>query len=224
MSKLRLFLDSADLAQWQRWLPTGLFHGVTTNPTILRSIGLECTPETLQALAKQATALGAQEIQMQAWGGSEDRYIETGRTIARLDSRVTVKIPVTEEGVRAARQLAQEGASITLTALYAAHQAVTAAALGVAYAAPYLGRLGDAGRDGQAIVRQMLAIIRSSGAPTRILVASIRSVDDIAALVADGLDTFTFSPSIAEQLFSDPLTLQAADTFEEHAAGFRAKG
>lgn len=218
MSKLRLFLDTADVAQWQRWLPTGLFHGVTTNPTILKSLGLECRLETLQSLVEKAVALGAHEVQVQAWGGSEARYVENGRTIARLDPRVTVKIPITEDGVRAARHLAREGRSITLTALYAAHQAVTAAALGVAYAAPYLGRLGDAGRDGQAIVRQMQAIVRSADAPTRILVASIRSVDDIAALVADGLDTFTFSPAIAEQLFSDSLTRHAADAFEEHAA------
>jgi transaldolase len=70
----------------------------------------------------------------------------------------------------------------------------------------------------------MQAIVRSSDAPTRILVASIRSVDDIAGLVADGLDTFTFSPAIAEQLFSDSLTLQAADTFEEHAAATQIRG
>ena len=224
MSKLRLFLDTADVAQWQRWLPTGLFHGVTTNPTLLKNLGLECRLDTLQSLVEQAVALGAHEVQVQAWGGSEAQYVETGRTIASLDARVTVKIPITEDGVRAARHLTREEKSITLTALYATHQAVTASALGVAYAAPYLGRLGDAGRDGQAIVRQMQAIVRSSDAPTRILVASIRSVDDIAALVADGLDTFTFSPAIAEQLFSDSLTLQAADTFEEHAAAPQIRG
>ena len=224
MSKLRLFLDTADVAQWQRWLPTGLFHGVTTNPTLLKNLGLECRLDTLQSLVEQAVALGAHEVQVQAWGGSEGQYVDTGRSIARLDARVTVKIPITQDGVRAARHLTQEGKSITLTALYATHQAVTASALGVAYAAPYLGRLGDAGRDGQAIVRQMQAIVRSSDAPTRILVASIRSVDDIAGLVADGLDTFTLSPAIAEQLFSDSLTLQAADTFEEHAAAPQIRG
>lgn len=217
MSQLRLFLDTADAAQWARWFPTGLFHGVTTNPTLLKNAGLPCTLETLTDLAREAFASGAREVQMQAWGGTEERFVATGRALAALDPRITVKIPVTEDGVRAARRLGADGVPVTLTALYAAHQAVTAAALRVAYAAPYLGRLGDAGRDGTAIVRQMQAIAGASGAPTRILVASIRSADDVAALVAHGLDTFTVSPTIAEAFFADDLTRQAAAVFEAHA-------
>lgn len=215
---LRLFLDSADRRDWQRWLPTGLFFGVTTNPTLLEAAGLRCALPVIADLVHDALAYGIEEIQVQSWGAETAALAETGLAMAALSRRVVVKIPVTLEGVRAVSILHQHGVRTTLTAVYAAHQALTAAAAESDYVAPYFGRIGDGGRDALAEMARMRAILLASGRPTRLLVASIRSADDLATLAAGGLDTFTFGAKVAEAMFDDADTTKAAARFEAAAA------
>ncbi|MGF1515833.1 MAG: transaldolase family protein [Elainellaceae cyanobacterium] len=206
---LRLFLDTADAEQWAAWLPTGLFYGVTTNPLLLQRAKLECSVNQLEQLVDRALNYGVREIHLQTWG---DAMAETGRTLARLNDRVVVKVPLTQTGVEAAAQLSD--VSITLTAAYYAHQALMGAALGAEYVAPYLGRLTDAGQDGRAVIASMQRSLTALNSDTRLLVASIRQVADLTALTQQGLNTFTISPAIAQALFSVPLTEQAAADFE----------
>ena len=106
---------------------------------------------------------------------------------------------------------------MTLTAVYAPHQVATAVALGAEYAAPYLGRMTDAGRDGLQSVGAMQDMIMSSGSAMRLLVASVRSVDEVAALMREGCDTFTLPPRIFDAMFADELTAEAAAAFEDAA-------
>jgi transaldolase len=221
---VRLFLDSADPAEWDAWLPAGLFVGVTTNPTLLQRAGQACTEANVADLAARAFALGAAEVQIQTWGGGAAAMAERGRRLAAIDPRVVVKVPVTRAGAEAAAALTAEGVRVTLTAVYAAHQALTGAGIGAAYVAPYLGRMTDAGRDGRAEVRAMRAILAAAGpAAPRLLVASLRSVDDLTALAAAGCDTFTFGAALAAQLFDEPATEKAARDFEAAAAAMGAE-
>lgn len=217
---LRLFLDSADVGEWSRWLPVGLFRGVTTNPLLLQRAGEPCTEQRLGVLARQAFDLGAREVQLQTWGGGVETLAARGQRLAALDPRVVVKVPVTRPGTEAAAQLVAAGVPVTLTAVYAVHQVLVAAALGAAYAAPYLGRMNDAGRDGRGEVAAMQALLRTAGdgAP-RLLVASLRRVEELTVLARAGCDTFTFSAALAEALFREPLTEEAAAAFEALAAG-----
>lgn len=208
---MRLFLDTADREALARWLEIGLFHGVTTNPTILKRAGVPCTADALSSLAQDVFALGAREMQAQAWGGAFEAYRETGRAIASIDERMVVKLPATEPGMRAARALIGEGARVTLTAVYATHQAVSARALGASYVAPYYGRIGDGGHDAAAMVTDMVRVCE--GGP-RVLVASIRCASDVALLAAMGADTFTFGPAVARELVEEPATLAATEAFE----------
>lgn len=216
---IRLFLDSADRAAWSAWLDTGLFHGITTNPQLLAAAGLPCRLPDIASLVRDALDRGIPEIQVQTWGTRADRLIENGCRLAAIDRRVVVKVPVTRDGVAAATRLHALGIRTTLTALYCAHQALVAAAAAADYAAPYLGRITDAGRDGHAEVIAMQEILRATGSRTRLLVASIRKAEDMAQLAARGVDTFTFAPRIAEELFGDPKTASAAAGFEAAALG-----
>ncbi|MBR8838828.1 MAG: hypothetical protein DSM106950_33700, partial [Stigonema ocellatum SAG 48.90 = DSM 106950] len=100
---------------------------------------------------------------------------------------------------------------------YAVHQVLIAAALGADYVAPYLGRINDLGRNGHEDLVAMQRAIAGVGSATRILVASIRSVDDIALLATQGLNTFTFSPLVAAAFFEVTATNQAATDFEQAA-------
>ena len=221
---LRLLLDSADPVAWAEWLPSGLFRGVTTNPTLLRRAGQACTLEQLAALTAVAIEHGVQELHLQAWGAD---LLACGRALFRLaPGRIWVKLPITRAGATAARSLIAEGCPVTFTACYEPAQVLLAAALGAEYIAPYLGRIGDLGRDGHAELTRMQRIVEAlspahSAAPLapalRLLVASLRSPDDLARLAAEGLDTFTISPEIAAALFAVAPTEAAADQFERDA-------
>jgi len=219
---LRWFLDSADTREWQMWLPTGLFFGITTNPILLERAGEPCSIARLAELAAVAFDAGASEFHAQAWGSTADELTHTGRALAEVDARVLVKIPITREGVLAAARLIHEGTRVTMTALYAAHQCATSMALGAAYAAPYLGRLDESGLDGHRIVISMQQMIRAAGSPMRLLVASVRAVESLPRLIEQGVDTFTLGPSLIPALFDDAATRAATADFETAARKAKA--
>lgn len=219
VASLRFFLDTAELAQWEKWLPTGLFYGVTTNPVLLKAAGVACTHSVLRDLAREAFHHGAQEVQIQTWGRTTEAYLENARELAIVDPRVVIKVPTNEAGIVAAKILIGEGIRVTLTAVYTPAQALLASVLGASYSAPYLGRMNDAARDGFGDISAMQKAVGATGSATRILVASLRGAGDVARLAAEGLDTFTFSPKVAESFFSDELATAAIEAFEVAAEG-----
>ena len=216
---LRLFLDTADEETFDAWLPTGMFVGVTTNPTILERDGVECSVDALSALARNALEFDAvEEFQVQTWGEDSDEMWKNGIALARLDpERVVVKVPVTLEGIKAANALVVDGVRVTMTAAYAPHQVLVAASIGANYIAPYLGRMNDAGRDGLGTIVSMQETVDELESDMRILVASVRTVAEMAKLAAKGCDTFTISEKVAAEMFTDPLTSQAAIDFQSCA-------
>jgi len=214
---LRLMLDTADRAAWAQWLPLGCFHGVTTNPMLLQAADVACTLPSLTALVREALDRGAGEVQVQTWGRTRDLYAEHGRALAALSPKVVIKVPTTIEGVAAAAKLRDEGARLTMTAVYTAAQALMASALRAEYAAPYLGRMNDAGQDGFREIAAMALTARRQGSRTRILVASLRHPGDVVRLAAEGLDTFTFSPKLAAGFFTGEETEQTVEAFEAAA-------
>ncbi|MCP9775208.1 transaldolase family protein [Cyanobium sp. WAJ14-Wanaka] len=218
---LRLLLDSADPKAWRQWLPTGLFHGVTTNPSLLRRAGQSCTTANLAVLSRQAEEFGAQEIHLQAWGANQIAMAECGQALAAMvPGKILVKLPITALGAAVAQQLiSQNRIPITFTACYEAPQVLLAAALGAHYIAPYLGRISDQGRDGHREVIGMQRCLDGLGSSLRLLVASLRQKEDLSRLAAEGLTTFTLSPDLAEALFSCQATEAAAAQFEQDAAG-----
>lgn len=208
---IRLYLDTADRAAAEPLLATGLFAGLTTNPTILRRAGR--TVADIPDIHRWATAAGAREVFFQAWGPD---LVGKGRELRGLGEEVVVKVTASIEGAAACATLSAEGIPTLLTAVYAPGQAMIAAAAGATYVAPYLGRMTDAGRDGHGDVLAMQEIL--AGTDTRILLASIRDVPSIVALARRGVECFTFGPAVAHQFFADELTAEAVRTFEEDAA------
>ncbi|MEB3335009.1 MAG: transaldolase family protein [Cyanobacteriota bacterium] len=217
---LRLLLDSADTEIWEELWPLGLFRGITTNPSLLRRSGRSCDMDGLGALVMVAREMGCTELHLQAWGTTDSELLACGRSLLALGPReVVVKLPLTEPGLRAARVLREAGERVTLTACHATPQVIAAAALGVTYVAPYLGRISDGGRDGAAEVRSMGRCLRGLGSSTRLLVASLRSLAELTSLAADGVDTFTLSPPLARQLWTHAATAEAVSRFEADALG-----
>jgi len=218
---MRLYLDTADRSEAEPLLATGLFHGITTNPTILQRAGLGVAD--IPDVYAWATAAGSREVFFQAWGTEPDILIRRGGELRALGPDVVVKLPASRAGTTAAARLAAEGIPTLLTAVYAPEQAILAAVAGATYIAPYVGKLADAGRDGIGSVQIMQQILQRSGALTRILLASVRDVDSVVAAAQLGVDHFTMGPSVAETLFAEELTAQAVDTFEKAVASTRSQ-
>jgi TalC/MipB family fructose-6-phosphate aldolase len=211
--RVKLFLDTADRTTAESLLATGLFYGLTTNPTILQRASKGIAD--LEEIYRWAIDAGAREVFFQAWGEDAPTLIERGQWLRDLGREVVVKFVATRAGATACAALAAQGAPTLLTAIYDPGQAIVAAAAGATYIAPYLGRLNDAGRQGIAEVVAMHEVLVATGSTTKVLLASIRSVPDMVALARHGVDCFTMAPAVAEQFFTDPTTAEAARTFED---------
>lgn len=210
---MRLYLDTADREAAESLLSTGLFSGVTTNPTILQRSGLGVgdAPD----IYAWAVAAGAKEVFFQAWGEDTATLVARGQELRGLGDEVVVKVVASRAGSAACAQLAALGIPTLLTAVYAPGQAIVAAAAGATYIAPYLGRLNDAGRDGIVEVTAMHEVLRATGGTTKVLLASIRDVTSMVVLARRGVDCFTMGPDVAEGLFTEHLTATAVQDFED---------
>lgn len=212
---MRLYLDTADRAAAESLLATGLFTGLTTNPTILQRASADVTD--IPEIHRWATGAGVQEVFFQVWGEDTAVLVERGERLRELGSEVVVKLVASRAGSAACATLAARGIPTLLTAIYAPGQAMVAAAAGATYIAPYLGRLNDSGRDGRADVLAMHEILVATGSATKVLLASIRDVASMVDMARHGIECFTMAPVVAEQLFAEELTAQAVQAFEEAA-------
>ena len=207
-----LYIDSADRDQLEPLLATGLFAGVTTNPAILGRAGL--TAADLPDLAAWLRERGVTRFYAQATGTTVDELRATAQRIADLGDDVVIKLVATTAALTVARELTDAGREVLITAVYHPAQALLAAAAGAQEIAPYVGRTSENGRDGIALVAE---IVRS--APTvRVLAASLRSPDQVAAVAVAGAHDLTLAPAVAHALFQDELTLAASAEFEELVA------
>ena len=212
---MRLFIDSADREVLEPLLATGLFAGVTTNPTLLARAGVKL--KELPELVGWARATGAETVFVQAWGVSVEDYLACAARLVDTCGDVVVKVPATPAGVTAVRSLETGGVRTLLTAVYNHVQVVPAIIAGATYLAPYLGRMNEAGLHGVGEIAQMQTIIDKTHAATRILVASIRTPEQLATLATCGVADFTISPQLWREILSEPLTDAAVGVFDATA-------
>jgi transaldolase len=210
---MRLYLDTADRATAEPLLATGLFAGLTTNPTILQRASLSVSD--IPDIHRWAVSAGAREVFFQAWGQDTATLTQRGQQLRGLGKEVVVKLVASRAGSAACAELAARDVPTLLTAVYAPSQAIVAAAAGATYLAPYLGKLQDAGRDGMADIIAMHEILTAAGSQTRVLLASIRDATAIVSLARHGIQHFTIAPTVADQLFANELTADAVRIFEE---------
>ena len=210
MTAPRLYVDSADVDRVGRLLAAGVVHGVTTNPTILERAGR--ARADIPSLYSRWVGEGAQEVFFQTWGGDRDAFLRNATGLLELGDRVVVKVPATAEGFAAASALVRDGVSVLVTAVYSVAQALACASIGVRYIAPYLGRMRDAGMDGDALIARMQAVC--GGSETNVLAASLRSPDDIVGLREAGVPYFTASPDVLDALLLDPVSDSSSAEFD----------
>ena len=210
---MALYIDAADRQLIEELWGSGVFAGVTTNPTILDRAGLG--QRDVPDLYRWLTDLGVGTVYVQVVGRMRDEMLRSAEALRALGP-LTVKVPATAAGFAAAGALVRDGAQVLLTAVYSPAQALMARDCGIQGVAPYVGRMTDAGRAG---VESVVAMQQAIGTePTRILAASLRSADDIARLAAAGVPDFTLGGPLARSILDDELTRAAVDEFEAATA------
>lgn len=211
---MRLYLDAADAADLARVLPSPLVVGITTNPTLLRRAGLGWAdlPDFLRAVEQ----LGARTVHVQVRRADADGMLRDAEEVRRAagDLDLVVKLPATRDGYAAAAALAADGVGVTVTAVVEPEQVLWAALVGARYAAPYLGRMDEGGRDGLSVVRAMQEVAARYGSGRlRLLVASIRSPDAFRDLLHLGVGAATVPVALFERLTRHEGTLAAERAF-----------
>lgn len=214
---MRIFLDTAETDLIQKHSATGLIDGVTTNPTLIRKSGRD--PEDVyQELADS----GIRDISMEVVGDADEMITEGQRLHGKFAFQsnklsinpVTIKVPLSPDGLTACRALALEGVRVNVTLVFTAAQAILASKAGAHYVSPFVGRLDDQSMNGIALISKIAGIFRLHGAQTQVLSASIRNVNHVTDSFLNGANVVTMPPSIFEKMYDNILTDKGLELFD----------
>jgi transaldolase len=205
---MKLFLDSADPKEIAELAETGLVDGVTTNPSLAAKMGLDIFESLKRICAAVPGPVSAEVLATDTNG-----MIAEGERYAKVAKNITIKIPMTWDGMKAVRALRDQGLMVNVTLCFSAVQAMMAAKAGATFISPFIGRVDDCGEDGMQLIRDIRQIYDNYGFKTEILAASIRSVSHVRESALAGADVATLPPTIFRQLINHPLTDKGLATF-----------
>ena len=198
---MKFFIDTANLEEIKKAVDMGMVDGVTTNPSL---IARENKPfvEIIKEICKIVDGpISAEVIALDAEG-----MVREGRELAAIHSNIVIKIPMTTEGLKAVKTLADEKIRTNVTLIFSASQALMAAKAGASYASPFVGRLDDISQNGMDLISDIMNIYDNYGYATEVIVASIRNPNHVvdAALLGAHIATIPFK--VIAQLARHPLT------------------
>ncbi len=198
---MKFFVDTADVAEIKELAATGLLDGVTTNPSLVA----KAKRDFKEIIAEICAAIPG-PVSAEVAATDLDGMLKEGRTLARIAKNVTVKVPLTWDGLKACRTLSGEGTMVNVTLCFSANQALLAAKAGATFISPFVGRLDDIGQNGMDLISDIRMIYDNYDFPTEILVASVRHPMHVVEAAKIGADVMTAPPKIIQQLFKHPLT------------------
>ena len=198
---MKFFIDTAHVEEIKKGLEMGLVDGVTTNPTLLAREKKNPEETIREILSLVPGPVSLEVLSTQALG-----MIEEARRLASLGDQVVVKIPMTEEGMKAVKVLSAEKIRTNVTLIFQPLQALIAAKAGADYVSPFVGRLDDISAAGMEVVEQIIAIYTNYGFETEIIVASVRNPLHVLHAAMMGADVATVPFNVLKQLMSHPLT------------------
>jgi transaldolase len=206
---MKLFLDTADVAQIREAWSWGIIDGVTTNPTHIMKTGRQ--PERVY---REILEIVSGPVSLETNATEADAIVAEGRALARLGPQVVVKVPVVREGLRAVKALAAEGIQTNVTLNFSPLQALLAAKCGATYISPFVGRLDAVGHTGMDLVRQTRTIYDNYGFKTQILTAAVRHPEHVLQSALAGADACTMFFDFLKMLYDHPLTDLGLEIFQ----------
>jgi transaldolase len=203
------FVDTADVAEIRELASLGLLDGVTTNPSLIAKAGRD-----FKTIIAEICEVVPGPVSAEVAATDVDGMLAEGRTLAKIAKNVAVKVPLTWDGLKACRTLAGEGTMVNVTLCFSANQALLAAKAGATFISPFIGRLDDIGLDGMDVIREIRTIYDNyASIETKILAASIRTVNHVRDAALIGADVATVPPAILKALVKHPLTDKGLEAF-----------
>jgi transaldolase len=199
---MKFFIDTADLTEIRELAATGLVDGVTTNPSLVAKSGRKF----LDVVSEICTIVHG-PVSAEVTATDHTTMLAEGRKLAKLAPNVTVKVPLTLDGLKTCKALSTEGTKVNVTLCFSPAQAILAAKAGAAFVSPFVGRLDDTGTDGMGLIADIVQIYASYPAfTTEVLVASVRHPIHVVEAAKMGAHVATMPPSVLRQMFAHPLT------------------
>jgi transaldolase len=206
---MKFFVDTADVAEIKELAATGLLDGVTTNPSLVAK-----AKRDFREIIAEICSIVPGPVSAEVAAIDTEGMLKEGRALAKIAKNVTVKVPLTFDGLKACRRLTDDGTMVNVTLCFSANQALLAAKAGATFISPFVGRLDDAGQDGMELVREIRTVYDNyPDLRTQILAASIRNVTHVKQAAMIGADVATVPPAILRALIHHPLTDKGLELF-----------
>lgn len=217
---MKIFIDSADPKEIRELAQTGLVDGVTTNPSLAAKAGIDYTELLTEICSFIPGSVSAEVLATDTKG-----MIAQGKTFAKIAKNITIKVPLTWDGMKACRALRDDGHTVNVTLCFSPVQAMMAAKAGATFISPFVGRVDDIGEDGMELIRAIRTVYDNYDFKTEILAASVRHVMHVREAALAGADIATIPPSVFKSLLNHPLTDKGLAAFLEDArkAGVRIR-
>ena len=180
---MKLFLDTAHLADIETANGWGILQGITTNPSLAAKEGLE-----FHDLIRAITDVVAGPVSAEVVADNRDEMVAQGQVLAKIADNVVVKVPMSREGVAAGARLVGMGIPINVTLVFSTAQAILAATIGATFVSPFLGRIDDVGNDGLSLLAEIVETYAAQGYDTEVLAASLRHSQHVVQSARIGAD------------------------------------
>ena len=198
---MKLFIDTANVAEINEAASWGILDGVTTNPSLVAREGRSYHELVAEICRIVPGPVSAEVLATEAEGMERE-----GRELAAIAENVVVKLPITPDGIKVCTRFTEEGIATNLTLCFSPAQALLVAKAGATYVSPFVGRIDDVGQDGMQLVREIVQIYDGYEFPTQVLVASVRHPQHVVEAALAGADVATVPFKVLQQLFHHPLT------------------
>ena len=205
---MKLFMDGSDIEKIRKFSELGLIDGVTTNPSIILKSG----KNMIEVISELATLISG-SVSAEVSALDSDKMIEEGVKLSQIAKNVTVKLPITWDGLAACNSLSKKGISVNMTLCFSASQAILAAKAGAEYVSPFIGRLDDLNLEGIDLISDIKLIYSNYKFSTKILAASIRTINHVKQCALLGADVATIPVDVFEKLVKHPLTDSGLNQF-----------
>jgi transaldolase len=205
---MKFFADTAEINEIAELAEIGLLDGVTTNPSLIAKSGRDFKEVVAEICQLVEGPVSAEVLALDCAG-----MLEQAKDLTAIAKNVAIKVPLTWEGLKACRALADEGTMVNVTLCFNANQALLAAKAGAAFISPFIGRLDDMGIDGMEVIEEIREIYDNYEFETEILAASIRSANHVKYSAMAGADVATVPPAVLQGLVKHPLTDKGLEGF-----------
>ena len=209
---MKFFVDTANIDEISELSEMGVVDGVTTNPSLIYKSGRD-----FKEVIKEIARIVSGPISAEVTSLDKNEMINQGLELSKIANNIVIKVPLTEHGLIACKNLSKKSIKVNVTLCFSSSQALIAAKMGATYISPFIGRLDDISNEGLNLIEEIITIYNnySDRLITEVLVASIRSPLQVAQAAQMGADVATIPPKIIKQMIKHPLTDIGLNSFME---------